>query len=658
MSVSIWTVFAALSVTSLVAALWLYRRLETPGRGRTVLAVLRWLSLSLVLLLLFDPVVPVSGVPRGTARQVLIDASASMRTPARADGPSRWAEAAAEAVKVASGREVLVFGATTRAVAAESLAAMVPSAPTSRLLPALQAAAEAGVRRVTVLTDGQLDDAGEVRRWLPSLGIAVDVRLIGDTTVMNRSLMEVRAPPWARAGEPVDVEFGIVATGPAADSIRVVLTGAGQALATTAVPWPAAGRLSAGTVRFTPGSGERGVVRYDVRIEGADGAAEDDVRSVYIRVGERPAGVVAVALQPDWELRFLQPVLERSLGLPVQGYLRTRDRGYVRTGTGLEVATIVTEQQVRVAAAAADLLLLQGVDASSPSWIFEVGRNARRLLVLPAGGIDGLDIPVEIGRPSAGEWYPSADVPASPVAPLLAGLRTDEAAPLSALSRPDVPRGSWAPLLATRGRRGEPAPIVVAGENGPRRWAVATGEGYWRWAFRGGSPGELYARLWSAVAGWLVREQAAIAAAAVWPVTATIDAGRGPRWLAPGIEADSLVLRLNTGDAETVLDTVLALRRDTAAAAPVPPGEYRWYAQALRSDSAVAEASGEITVETFSPDFSKPRVRLEDLRSDVTALSDGTTAGGRPLHALPWPYLVLIGLVGAEWILRRRWGLR
>lgn len=651
-----WVLFATSSVACLAIALWMYQRLETPGRGRTVLAMLRWAALTVAILLLFDPVVPASGMPGPGRTQIVLDGSLSMRGPG-VEGGTAWAYAVAEAERRMADGAVLVFGATTRAVPVDSLADLAPTSPSSRLLPALQAAAESGVGGVTVLTDGRIEDAAEVRRWLPSLGIDVDFVIVSDTAAANRSLVELDAPRWAQAGEPATIEFGVVATGPAQDSVRVALLQDGEPLAEAAAAWPQPGRVATGTLRFVPAGGADPTVRYEVRVMGTDALPEDDARAVHIRVGERPAGVVLIGLQPDWELRFLQPVLERALGLPVQGYLRTRDRGFVRSAAGLGTAEAVAEETVREAAAGADLLVLQGLGPASPEWAFEAGRTARRLLVLPAGEIDGLGVPVETGRPSPGEWYPSDDVPASPVAGLLAGIDATDAPPLTALTRPDLLASAWSPLLATRGRRGQPAPVLVAGETDGRRWAVATAEGYWRWAFRGGAPGELYARLWSSVAGWLVREQSAIAASAVWPATAVVGAGRSPRWISTGLGADSLRLTLLDGAGVAVTDTVVPVRGDTATTPAPATGEYGWRATAFRADSTVAEATGRLTAETFSEDYSRPRVRLADLEAEGVALAGGR-AGGRPLHALPWAYLLLVGLIGAEWILRRRWGLR
>jgi hypothetical protein len=49
---------------------------------------------------------------------------------------------------------------------------------------------------------------------------------------------------------------------------------------------------------------------------------------------------------------------------------------------------------------------------------------------------------------------------------------------------------------------------------------------------------------------------------------------------------------------------------------------------------------------------------LSELRSAPAALIENNRSGGRPLHAAPWPYVLLVLLLCTEWVLRRRWGLR
>jgi hypothetical protein len=158
-----WLLFAACAVVALTLVLFMYRKREMPGKGRGLLAAMRWLAVLLLILLVFDPALPTPGRPGGArGTQVIADASLSMALPAAPGGQSRWDRVRAEAARSAGTRDVLLFGENVRAVPADSLSLAEPDAPASRLLPALQAASEAGLRRVIVLNDGAIDDAPEV----------------------------------------------------------------------------------------------------------------------------------------------------------------------------------------------------------------------------------------------------------------------------------------------------------------------------------------------------------------------------------------------------------------------------------------------------------------------------------------------------------------
>lgn len=652
-----WLLFALAAAAALALTLGLYRRWETPGRGRNTLALLRWGGAAILLLLLFDPDLPAGALGAAAGTQVLLDGSLSMSMPHA--GGTRFAAASAEAARLSNGRPVLVFGSDVRVVSADSLAGVAPDAPFSRLLPALQSAAEAGVRRVVVLTDGGIDDAADVARWLPRLALDVDFRTIGDA-VPDHALAELEAPAWAEAGKPLEIRFGVAARGDAGKPIEVVASRDGAVIARATVTSPGDGRVASGTLAFVAlGPQGGGLERYDVAVQGADAAPGDDERSVYVHVSDKPAGVVLVSFRPDWELRFLQPVLERALGLPVRGYLRAQGTEYVRTGSASEAGGRVQEAEVRDAVRSATLVVLHALGTGAPAWATAALTQSRRLLVLPAGG--GADLlPVRVGRAVQEEWYASDDVPSSPIAPLLAGIDTHETPPLTALYMSDAPPGSWAPLMATRGRRGAPAPIALGGETAGRRWAVALGEGYWRWAFRDGSSRQLYSRFWSALAGWLTQEQTSIAQAPVRPVDRMVDRAAPLRWTAPGLGADSMAVRLTAADGSVAADTVIATTaRDTASSRGLTPGHYGYVVQAFAGDSVVAEGSGELTVDSYTAEFTRPAVTPEALQAAAVSVGpDRTERAGRPLHTVPWPYVLIILLLAAEWVLRRRWGLR
>jgi hypothetical protein len=486
----------------------------------------------------------------------------------------------------------------------------------------------------------------------------VDYRTIAEPAA-NRAIGEVEAPAWAQTSEPVDVRFGVTATGGAGDSVRVSLQRDGQVLAQTVVAAPEAGRVSAGTIRFTPDTpGE--AVRYEVALAGGDAAPDDDVRTVYLRVSDDPAGVVLVSFAPDWEPRFLLPVLERALGIPVAGYLRAGPNEFVRAGASTEAGGRLPIDQVTAAVAAADLVVFHAYDRDAPAWAAEALAAARRVIVLPGRGDPPLPFPVELDQAVRDDWYVSADLPGSPVAPQLTGLDLASVPPLTALHRAALPPGAWAPLLASRGRRGAASPLAVGGAAEGRRWVVATGEGYWRWAFRGGEARQTYERLWGGLAGWLLQEQGAVTAAAVRPVRRVVARGERLAWTAPGLAPDSIAVRLVAAGDTVARDTVLAVAAGDSVAGPaMAPGHYAYHLRAIDGGQTVAEAEGELTVERYSPEFSRPAVDVDQLEAGVVPVGAGARAlPGRPLHAAAWPYVLLVLLVAAEWVLRRRWGLR
>jgi hypothetical protein len=651
-----WFLWIALTGAAAAAIVWHYRRRETPGRGRLLLSLLRVATLAVLLLLLFNPELPGTGATGPGGTQVLLDASLSMEI-AGADGRTGWDEGAALARRRAGARPVLLFGDEARSLLAPLLPEQAPGDARSRLLPALQAAAEAGARRVIVITDGRIEDADAVARWAPRLGIEIIPELVG-AEVANRTLVEVSAPAWAEADTPIRVEFAVA--GPAVDSIRVVARSGGRVVGRTTVPAVGAGRLSTGSLEIgVPAPAGGGWVSVALALEGTDAVPDDDHRTFYVHVAAEPAGIALVSFRPDWEPRFLAPVLEQALGLPLRGYIRGATGQYVRLAGGLDAGAAATETEVRNALQRAELVVLHGAGVDLPDWAVTALGSARRLLVFPADGADALPLPVAVGSLVQGDFFPSAAIPASPVAPLLAGQEMAGVAPLTGIRSGEMPAGTWAPLQATRGRQGAPQPVLIAGESAGRRWAVALGTGYWQWAFRGGDERMLYARLWSAVGGWLVRERALAGPGAVRPAPLAVPRGVPIAWVAPGLAADSIAVQLRDADGTAVLDTVVRMTaRDSAFTAAPAPGNYTYRARAF-TNGTVTDATGPLTVERFSPEFAMPRVDMAALQTPPTPVRTGADrSGGTPLHATAFPYLLIVLLLATEWILRRRWGLR
>ncbi|HEX6559475.1 MAG TPA: hypothetical protein VF021_08430, partial [Longimicrobiales bacterium] len=574
-----------------------------------------------------------------------------------APGRTAWSDAVALARRSANGRPVLLAGAGTRAVSVDSLARVAPDAGQSRVLPAVQSAAEAGAERVLLITDGALGDAPELARWLPALGITLDVRNVARALPANRAISEVSAPDWAEAGKPLSLRVGVSASGAPRAGGQLIVRQDGIEVARAPVPPLAGSGVATASLTFeAKGPAQGGLVRYDVAFDTRDSIPDDDVRSSYVFISDKPAGVAIVSFDPDWEPRFLHPVLADALGLPVRTFLRVPNGMYFRGGNGAEAGTRVDEPAVQRAVAEADLLVLHGMSAAAPQWAQQAAARARHLIVMPAD--QGMITPIATSAAEPGDWYVSPEVPPSPIAALLAGIDIAGLPPLSALGTIGAQADGFAPLLAGRTPRGGRSPVLFARSDGARRWAVALGEGYWRWAFRGGSARDAYARVWGALAGWIVQDEARVAGAAIRPIERAVARGTPIRWLAPGLAADSLVLTLSNAQGRSTRTAVAAQQGDTATTAPPPPGHYRYDVRAFAAGREIARANGPLTVESYSPEFIRRPVDLGALRSTGSALSREARARGRSLHTYTWLYLLLAGTLAAEWLLRRRWGLR
>jgi hypothetical protein len=684
-----WALYALTAAAALAMVGYLYGRRELPGRGRRILGGLRWAALAILLLLLFDPEFSVPGLTGHNDRvQVLVDGSLSMAAPLRAgESAMRWDAAVTEARRVAGGGEVIVFGDAPRVVAADSLAGWVPAAATSRLAPALRAAAESGARRVVVLTDGGIDDLPEVNRLLPHVGLDLEVRSLGGEELGNRALTEVEAPGWAEAGKPFEVRVGVSASGGAGDSVRVVLRQGDEVLAEEMVALQQAGRIESVVLSFTPEAPEEGgVVRYDLMLDPGDAVLDDDRRSIYVFVDEKPAGVAIVSFRPDWELRFLQPVLGEALGLPVQGYLQASSGRFLRLGSGGEAGLSVGEAEVRRSLERASIVVVHGLDASSPAWAREAVRGARRSLVFPGGG-DLTGLPVAVTSAESGDWIASSEVPASPVAELLSEIRLDGLPPLAAVRRVELGAGAWAPLRGRRDRGGGAGVPLVAGiEREGQRTVVALADGFWRWALQDGVGRQAYRRLWSALGGWLLEDDRMWDDGPLRPLNRVAARGTALRWVAAagvgpsasrggeagsgvdsvGVGRDSVALRVMDAAGVVAVDTTVGvLAGDTIALPALPPGHYSYEVRALAAagGSPVGAAGGEyggaLTVESYSPEYMRAPVPIADVAAAVAEGMPARRSGpGNPLHTEPWPYLAFVLLVSTEWIFRRRWGLR
>jgi len=646
-----WIALPLLLVAACGFSFWVYHRRELPVAGRRLLALGRALAIFLVLLLIWNPRLPAgAGDGIGQGAVVLLDGSLSMSA-GPPGGETAWSDAVREARRLAGGGgRILVFGNAVAASAGDQLEGSAPTATSSRLLPALRAAAESGARAVTVVSDGRLTDAdfGSLP-VVPGLQARLEVV---DPAVTNAGVADFATPARAERGTPFAAEvrvFGEAAPGTAA---RIEVREEERLVASVPVEIPPPGEVARTPVDL-PAPSTEGLVRYTAAVVvDEDGFADDDRRVRYVRVAPPQAGLVLLSLRPDWEPRYLLPVLEDVTGLPARGYLGVTGSRYLPIGRGEEVADEVTEAELATMLAGADIVVLHGVGATAPGWVRDAARSAPRLLIFPADRAGASLGGVAVAGDVEGEWYVSADLPASPLAGQFAGLDLRALPPLTALHPATAPSGAVALQVHLGGRGTGEAALVLIAEEG-RRVGVGLAEGYWRWAAREGTPRRAYRSLWAGVANWLFAGERLATAGPPGPAEPVIARGSPVHWQAPGMAGQSLGLSL-VRDGESVLERTVAVdSTETFTTAPLEPGAYEF---ALSPEAGDEQTSGRFDVERYTGDLRLPPVA--DAVSGDAADAGARAAPGRPLRTYPAPFILVLAVLCGEWIGRRRQGLR
>ncbi len=611
----------------------------------------RWLGLVragvwiVLLLLLFDVRLPAAFGADGTQRRwALLDASLSMAA-ATSSGASAWTEALDRARELErAGWDVVAFGAGTSLGIPD--ADDQPTELITRLAPALERAVESGVTRVRVLSDLRFEDAVAVRSALASLPLDVEFEPFGQE-VANAGISGFEVPDLPLVDGSVTAELEV--HGGSGDSLDVRVFEEGVPIADARVAAPSGGLRARVRVPLpTPSS--TGRLRYTASITLAgDAFASDDEAVSYASVGTEERALVVLSLRPDWEPRYLLPVLEEVTGLPGLGYLRAGPDRYVSMGRALDRGGPVDSATVRSAAEEAALLVLHGLDDQSDTWVQElVGRPGPDAILLD--GASGAElVGIAAGDPRDGEWYVSSDIPTSPIAGSLAGMDFQGLPPVTGVLLPTDPARVRGSLFVQLRGAGPLEAMVHLEEDEGGRTAVLLASGLWRWAARENGRAA-YRHVWSGIAGWLLGGESVLGAQPR-PVSWVVERGEPVPWNAPidGVERRVVVSRGDSVVAETTV-----VDRTTFETGVLPPGLYDYFVQGASGDTL---ASGR-----FDVAGSTEEMVPSPFGADDSQLADASSAADRdpgvPLRTQPWPYLLVIGLLCGEWIARRRSGLR
>ncbi|HSP78701.1 MAG TPA: glutamine amidotransferase, partial [Myxococcaceae bacterium] len=244
------------------------------------------------------------------------------------------------------------------------------------------------------------------------------------------------------------------------------------------------------------------------------------------------------------------------------------------------------------------------------------------------------------------------------------------------------------PFLTVDGRN---APLVAVWDYGRGRAMALATDASWNWAVtahRDGSPDRTYDRFWGNALRWLVRD----------PDLTTLKVTADPASVEPGkpvgVVVSSRLADYQPAEGAAVRVELVSVETQKPVAVqtgltgpdgvvrlefePPEPGPYKLLAKAKKGEKELGEGEDAVAVRSVGPELSDASVRPA-LMEQIAEYTGGK-AWRLPLDGLPavplleppvvevgrakdrplwdrWYYLLaLVGLLGAEWFLRRRFG--
>ncbi|GBD33517.1 hypothetical protein HRbin33_02509 [bacterium HR33] len=601
------TVLAALGAGAI------YLLHEKLGFAGAAMAGLRTAGVAALLLLVVNPARLVrSG---DAAPTVLLDASLSMG----ASG-GRWQEAL-DTARSRAGQSGVIWRFGSRV---EELRQEAPADGRTLLREALVAARGRG-GPVVVVTDGEIEDAGLLDR---SLLEGVEVILLPRNRLPDAALVEVALPERVGTSDSVKLDLALEFYGPLpSDTGRIEVLLGERRLATRRIAIPEGGGLIRRSLVLGPGTLPPGTQLIGVSV-GVPGDSEprNNVRRKFLTVTAEPA-IAVVASPAGWESRFFVRELRQMVEAPIRAFAEIQADRWVDMLTQEHVLT----SEVRRVLDAASLVVSFG--------------RASRLVGSGRAHWRWLDPSAEASAFS-GEWYVSENVPSSPLAGRLAGLRWDSVPPLTGLVALAPEGAAWVALSARLGRRGAERGVLVGRDSPGSRTLVTAAGGLWRWAFRGGASREAYRTTVAAGIDWLLGA-AAVSGASRLAATSAVEQGNPVvfEWRGPAVP-DSFAVEFS-GDSTG--RAVLHFDVGGTATLQLPPGVYRW--RALASAGFPGD-SGRVVVEEYSSEFRHRPITLVPQSGSGVSLSQL-----RHLRERLWMFAVVVLVLAAEWVWRYRSGL-
>jgi len=580
------------------------------------------------------------------------------------------------------------------------------------------AAGEKDLAAVVVVSDGA--DTEQLRSLLPgedlpeavekviqSLGCPVNTFSVGGReNFVDLAISDVTFDDFAFIRNAVEVEVTLQSTGMDTIAVPIVLEQGGRNLASKVVTVPAEGAEKV-TLRFVPDRVGKFTYRVVAPVMDGESISENNTRSYVARVIRDKIRVLHVVGRPSWDQRFLREVLKRNPNIDLVSFyiLRMHLDAPGVSETQLSLIPFPVAQLFGTEIDTFDVVIFQNFNHAPYQVSFYLGQVVRYVrgggafcmiggdLAFGAGGYGltpleevlpvrldtGNDFRVDQFKPvltPEGSGHPVLDLGEPGLWERLPEL---EAFNLAAAAAPDALVLMAHPFERSGSGR---APILALREVDRGRVAALLSDGSWRWNFvyagRGGGP-RPYHRFYNNLLRWLIRDpaldpvylrsrkaryapgepvQLKIQAHGVAPSTSVVvtlhagrkgeavekhsveldDQGKGEIELkSPGTGA--YIVRVQVGDQEVEEAFVVeGISKERSNPAPRP-------ALLDKIAKATGGHSGSVERDSFS-----------ELKIDSERRYRVEASTTRPLLGFWWVLAGLIGLLVAEWWIRRYWG--
>ncbi len=571
---------------------------------------------------------------------------------------------------------------------------------------------------IVVITDGADPSFRAETLALGQGAPAVHAVIVGGNDPLDdQAIVSLRADATAYVGVPAIIRADLRAVGELrGKELRVQLWHESRLEQETLAVLDQDGR---GTVSFevTPTRIGRALYRVLIPAASNDEVPENNVRAALLRVGRERLRALLVAGRPSWDVRFLRDFLKRDGSLDLVSFFILRAAADLTAAPTNELALIPfpTDELFREHLGSFDVVIFQNFDYAPyemqtylPRIRDYVQRGGSFLMIggdrsFAEGRYAGTAIeeilPVDLGAPAISKGSYRPEVSKALARHPIVALGPD----------PELTKQTWSALPAVRGANvvrsvkqgaqvllehprarlsdGAPLPILVVGEVGRGRVAALMTDASWRWRFAADDAAvgsDEYELFWDRMVRWLTRDPL------LEPARISTDRERY------GVNAEVVVagrlrderyrpmknvrvaLHFQPGASEepaAEVDSDQDGRLRASLRAPTEPGAYELVAYVDESEVArevlIVEESGDelADLEPVPQELQAVAERsggrfflgVDDV-PPLTELAATTrrTAGlvsKEPLST-PWFIALTIAVLGATWVLRRRWGRR